>query len=45
MPNDLERKIASVLSKAMALICVRNTCLETLHAGPEWSATPTTIPT
>lgn len=34
MPNDLERKIASVLSKAMALICVRNTCLETLHAGP-----------
>lgn len=34
MPNDLERKIASVLSKAMALTCVRNTCLETLHAGP-----------
>ena len=34
MPNDLKRKIASVLSKAMALICVRNTCLETLHAGP-----------
>ena len=34
MTNDLERKIASVLSKAMALICVRNTCLETLHAGP-----------
>ncbi|NPD17168.1 hypothetical protein HOY34_18415 [Xinfangfangia sp. D13-10-4-6] len=34
MQNDLERKIASVLSKAMALICVRNTCLETLHAGP-----------
>lgn len=34
MANVLERKIASVLSKAMALICVRNTCLETLHAGP-----------
>ena len=34
MPNDLERKIASVLSKAMALICVRNTRLESLHAGP-----------
>ncbi|AGT11621.1 hypothetical protein [Paracoccus aminophilus] len=34
MPNDLERKIASVMAKAMALICVRNTCLETLHAGP-----------
>ena len=34
MANDLERKIASVLSKAMALICVRNTYLESLHAGP-----------
>lgn len=34
MPNDLERQIASVIAKAMALICVRNTCLETLHAGP-----------
>lgn len=34
MPNDLERQIASVMAKAMALICVRNTCLETLHAGP-----------
>ncbi|MFC0279920.1 hypothetical protein ACFOHK_15915 [Falsigemmobacter intermedius] len=34
MPTDLERKIASVMSKPMALICVRNTCLETLHAGP-----------
>ena len=34
MPDDLERKIASVMAKAMALICVRNTCLETLHAGP-----------
>jgi len=30
MPNDLERQIASVMAKAMALICVRNTCLETL---------------
>ena len=34
MPNDIERKIAAVLSKAMALICVRDTCLETLHSGP-----------
>ena len=34
MTNDLVRKIASVMSKAMTLICVRNTCLETLHAGP-----------
>lgn len=34
MPNDLERQIASVMARAMALICVRNTCLETLHAGP-----------
>lgn len=34
MPSDLERKIASVMAKAVALICVRNTGLETLHAGP-----------
>lgn len=34
MPTDLDRQIASVMAKAMALICVRNTCLETLHAGP-----------
>lgn len=34
MPTDLERQIASVMAKAMALICVRNTQLETLHAGP-----------
>ena len=34
MTNDLVRKNASVMSKAMTLICVRNTCLETLHAGP-----------
>ena len=34
MPTDLERQIAAVMAKAMALICVRNTQLETLHAGP-----------
>lgn len=34
MPTDLDRQIASVMAKAMALICVRNTCQETLHAGP-----------
>ena len=34
MPTDLDRQIASVMAKAMALICVRNTCLETLQAGP-----------
>lgn len=34
IPTDLERQIVSVMAKAMALICVRNTQLETLHAGP-----------
>lgn len=28
-----EPKAAAVLAKAMALICVRNTMLEELHAG------------
>ena len=32
-PTD-EEKIAAPLAKAMAMICVRNTMLETLHAGP-----------
>jgi hypothetical protein len=32
-PTD-EAKIAAQLAKAMAMICVRNTMLETLHAGP-----------
>lgn len=34
MPADIERQIAAVMAKAMALVCVRNTRLETLHAGP-----------
>lgn len=34
MTTDLERQIAAVMAKAMALICVRNTRLENLHAGP-----------
>lgn len=34
IPTEIERQIAAVMAKAMALICVRNTMLETLHAGP-----------
>lgn len=34
MATDLERQIAAVMAKAMALVCVRNTQLENLHAGP-----------
>lgn len=34
LPTELERKIAAVMAKAMALVCVRNTQLEILHAGP-----------
>lgn len=34
MPIELERQIAAVMAKAMALVCVRNTRLEGLHAGP-----------
>lgn len=33
MTTDLERQIAAVMAKAMALVCVRNTQLENLHAG------------
>jgi hypothetical protein len=32
-PTD-EKKIAAHVAKAMAMICVRNTMLGTLHAGP-----------
>ena len=38
-------EMESVLVRAMALLCVRNTILEDIHAGP-WSARrPATIPT
>jgi len=32
-PED-EKRIAAKLAKTMAMLCVRNTQLETLHAGP-----------
>jgi hypothetical protein len=34
MNTDAEKRIAAQLAKAMAMICVRNTMLEDLHAGP-----------
>ena len=34
MNKDAEKRIAAQLAKAMAMICVRNTMLEDLHAGP-----------
>lgn len=34
MSQTKEEKIAAQLAKAMAMICVRNTMLEDLHAGP-----------
>jgi hypothetical protein len=34
MNMDAEKRIAAQLAKAMAMICVRNTLLEDLHAGP-----------
>jgi hypothetical protein len=34
MPTELERPITSVMAKARALVCVPNTRLEDLHAGP-----------
>lgn len=34
MSKTHEEKIAARLAKAMAMICVRNTMLEDLHAGP-----------
>lgn len=33
MDPDAEKRIASQLAKAMAMICVRNSVLEDLHAG------------
>lgn len=33
MSEDVDREIAAWLAKAMAMICVRNTKLEDLHAG------------
>ena len=34
MSQTKEEKVAAQLAKAMAMICVRNTLLEDLHAGP-----------
>jgi len=34
MNKDAEKRIAAQLAKAMTIICVRNTLLEDLHAGP-----------
>ncbi|MCF6317359.1 MAG: hypothetical protein L3J30_14030 [Marinosulfonomonas sp.] len=34
MNKEAEKRIAAQLAKAMAMICVRNTLLEDLHAGP-----------
>ena len=34
MDPDDEKRIAAKLAKIMAMLCVRNTQLETLHAGP-----------
>ena len=33
MDPDYEKRIAAKLAKIMAMLCVRNTQLETLHAG------------
>ncbi|MFC3086747.1 hypothetical protein [Tabrizicola soli] len=40
MNNEAEKRIAAKLAKTMAMLCVRNTHLETLHAGktPETKA-------
>jgi len=34
MNTDADKRIAAQLAKAMAMICVRNSMLEDLHAGP-----------
>jgi hypothetical protein len=34
MNKDAEKRIAAQLAKAMAMICVRNSMFENLHAGP-----------
>jgi hypothetical protein len=33
MNNEAEKRIAAKLAKTMAMLCVRNTHIETLHAG------------
>lgn len=33
MNEEAEKRIAAQLAKAMAMLCVRNSCLEDLHAG------------
>ena len=33
MHNEAEKRIAAKLAKTMAMLCVRNTRLETIHAG------------
>jgi hypothetical protein len=33
MNHDDEKRIAAKLAKIMAILCVRNTQIETLHAG------------
>jgi len=33
MNKEAEKRIAAKLTKAMAMLCVRNTHLETIHAG------------
>ena len=33
MNKDAEKRIAAKLAKTMAMLCVRNTHLETIHAG------------
>ncbi|WP_252258613.1 DUF1854 domain-containing protein [Erythrobacter aurantius] len=33
MNRDDEKRIAAKMAKTLAMMCVRNTCLETLHAG------------
>lgn len=33
MNEEAEKRIAAKLAKAMAILCVRNSCLEDLHSG------------
>lgn len=35
MTPEIEQRIAASLAKTMAMLCVRNTQLETLHAGKQ----------
>jgi hypothetical protein len=45
MNHDDEKRIAAKLAKIMAIFCVRNTQIETLHAGLPPSPGPATIRT